>query len=161
MAGALEQERRQEMSFEQFSRRMRVVGSQLPENVNRVVRKVALAVDQTVVMATPVDTGRARSNWVVSLGSPTEREIEPYQPLPKGTDPSKFGESGNARGALEQGKVVIAARRPEQTICITNNVEYIEKLNDGHSAQAPAMFVEQAIDAGIAAVRETRLELGK
>ena len=29
---------------------------------------------------------------------------------------------------------------------ITNNVPYINKLNDGHSSQAPAHFVEAAID---------------
>jgi hypothetical protein len=29
---------------------------------------------------------------------------------------------------------------------ITNNVEYIAKLNDGHSAQAPAGFIEAAVD---------------
>jgi hypothetical protein len=35
-----------------------------------------------------------------------------------------------------------------------NNVPYIQQLNYGHSKQAPALFVEAAIDRALAAVEE-------
>jgi len=149
------------VSLESFSRRIKIRANNLPGETNRVVKQCALAVDQTVVLATPVDTGRARSNWLVSLGNPVEQVIDPYQPLPKGTNPDKVGETGNARGAIEQGKQVITSRQPEQTVFITNNVDYIGYLNEGSSAQAPAMFVEAAVQAGVAAVRGARIDTGK
>lgn len=149
------------MSLERFSRRIRIRADNVPREVNRIVRQVALIADQTLVLATPVDTGRARSNWLVSLEAPRESEIEPYNPLPEGTDPAKFGESGNARSAINQARDQIGRRKPGQTIYITNNVPYIQRLNDGFSAQAPAMFVEIAIQQAVAAVRNARLDTGR
>jgi len=145
------------MSFEQFSRRMRKRAGNVPREANRVKRQVALAVDQAVVVGTPVDTGTARSNWVVSLGEPSDRIIPPYAPTSKGG----IGESANAQGAMAQGEAEIRRSRPEEAIHITNNVEYIEPLNQGHSAQAPAMFVEAAVDAGAQAAKNARINTGR
>ena len=39
---------------------------------------------------------------------------------------------------------------------IVNNVEYIVRLNEGHSKQAPAMFVELALDRIIARIPNVR-----
>lgn len=145
------------MNLLQFSQRFRIVADRVTRNVNRAVRLLAIAVDQTLVLSTPVDTGRARSNWIVSLNAAVDREREPFQPLPQGTDPSKLGESGNAQAAINEGRAVIATRQTQQTIYITNNVPYIGRLNDGSSAQAPAMFVQQAVQEGFAALRQSRI----
>lgn len=145
------------MSFERFSRNMRRRGANVEREGNRVKREVALAVDQAVVVGTPVDTGTARSNWIVSLGHATDRVIPAYAPTTKGG----IGETANARAALAQGEDKIKQSRPEEAVHITNNVEYIEPLNQGHSAQAPAMFVEAAVDAGAQAVRGARINTGR
>jgi len=145
------------MTLESFSRRITIRAGNLPKAVNQIVRKSALAIDQTIVMATPVDKGRARSNWIVSLGLPVLTEIEPYAPGSK----LGIGEAANAAAAIEQAKSTLNNRQPEQTIYITNNLDYIEKLNRGSSAQAPAMFVEQAIDAGLQAIVGARLNTGR
>ena len=44
-----------------------------------------------------------------------------------------------------------------KSIHITNNLPYIGSLNDGHSKQAPAGFVQMATLAGLAAVRGLRV----
>lgn len=142
------------MSLERFSRRMKRRANNVPHMANRVKRETALAVDQTVVMSTPVDTGTARSNWRVALGEPIGGIIEAYAPTSHGG----AGETENARGALAQGKGEIEKSSPGESIHITNNVEYIVPLNQGHSAQAPAMFVESAVDAGVQAVRRSRID---
>lgn len=136
------------MSLRGFAQRMNVTATAVADNTNKVVRKCALAVDQTVVMATPVDTGRARSNWVVSLDTPATGEIPAYVP---GKGQSTAG--ANAQAAIDQGKEVIDRYNGGVAINITNNLDYIGALNDGSSRQAPANFVEEAVRAGVAAIQ--------
>ena len=146
------------MSLETFNRRIRLRANNIPREVNKIVRTIALVVDQSLVLRTPVDTGRARSGWVVSLNEPSTETPEPFNPLPRGTDPEKFGEGANARGAIAQGREVIGRRRPEQTLYIVNNNDYIDELNRGSSAQAPEMFVEMAIQDGLNAVSNVTID---
>lgn len=142
-----------------FGRRMKVRASKVPNNVNRVVRQLSIVIDRELVMATPVDTGRARSNWIVSLQAPVTKEQQPYTPYAKGSKGGGAGasEGANAQAAMEQGASVIAKRQPGQAIHITNNVPYIRRLNDGHSAQAPANFVKRAILNGIVVLRKLKV----
>ena len=64
-------------TFEELSRKIDIITGDFPKEVSRIMRKVALAVDQVAVLRTPVDTGRARSNWVVTLGAGTRLEVPP------------------------------------------------------------------------------------
>lgn len=132
----------------EFSGRIRIRAKRIEENADALVRKVALAVDTAVVMATPVDEGRARSNWQVGIGEAPEGIKEPYSP-------GKGGDTGaaNAQEAIEQGKRIIHRYTKGSTIHITNNLPYIQRLNDGWSAQAPAGFVEKAVVIGVAAAQ--------
>lgn len=136
-----------------FAARIRLRGRQVEQGVNRIVRKVALIADRELVLETPVDTGRARSNWQVSLGSPITSQREPYAP----GEGLGRGEGQNAAGALAQAQERIGARQPGETVYITNNVDYIGPLNDGSSAQAPAGFVQAAITRAVRAARNGRV----
>ena len=120
---------------------------------NEIMQKVALAVDQAVVLGTPVDKGRARSNWIASVSIESFEFIEPYSP----GDMLGISESANAQGALDQAQRAIATRQSGERIFLVNNATYIIPLNNGHSAQAPINFIETAIMEGIAAIREVRL----
>lgn len=125
-----------------FANRIRQTGRNIVANTDATVRKVGLAVDSTVVLATPVDTGRARGNWQVEVNRPAAGTTGALSP--------------SGREAIEQGKAKIAqyvGGKAEASIQITNNLPYIGKLNEGHSAQAPAGFVEKAITVGVSAVR--------
>ena len=140
-------------SLDQFSRRIVVTATGVERNANALARKVALAVDQTVILATPVDTGRARSNWQVGLGGPQRDVLDPYSPGSK----LGLGETANAQAAIQQGAAAVGNRQPGQDIWISNNVDYIGLLNNGSSKQAPAAFVQQAVDAGVALVKGARV----
>jgi hypothetical protein len=94
---------------------------------------VTLAVDSELVNTTPVDTGRARSNWLPSLNRPDGRQVG-------------VGQKPDTRNAIARYKL-------SDTIFITNNLPYITKLNEGSSQQAPAGFVDAAILRGKQAVR--------
>jgi len=127
----------------QFSRRIIFQANRLGANTDALVRKVALAADQAVVLSTPVDTGRARSNWIAQIGSAPDTIIESY------------GES--PQGALDQAAQVISGYTSGQVIHIVNNLPYIQRLNDGYSPQAPAGFVEKSIQSAVAILKAGRL----
>lgn len=140
------------MDLSGFAARMQVLASLVDTNSDRLVRRVALAVDGAVVIATPVDTGRARSNWIVNIGSPSTEVIPAYVE-------GKGGSAGAAaaRAALDQGSATIAGYQKGQEIHITNNLPYISRLNDGYSAQAPGNFVQIAVQQGAETVRGAKL----
>ncbi len=140
------------MDLKGFERRMGVLGNTVGDNAHKLLRKVGLAVDGSVVIATPVDTGRARSNWIVNSGSAATDTREPYSP-------GKEGSTGgpNAQAAIDQGKATIAAHPKGADLHITNNLAYIGKLNDGSSAQAPPLFVEKAVQAGVNTIRAANI----
>ena len=135
------------MNLRQFSRRMKFRAENLVQETNRIVKQVALVVDQTVVLATPVDTGRARANWLVSVDGPNNSEVDAVDPT--------------GSSALAQGRSVISGRTPGQSVYVTNNVDYIGFLNAGSSAQAPAGFVEEAVQAGVVFAAQAQIDTGK
>ena len=61
-------------TLEQFARRMEARAREVLDNTEVAVQIAALTADRVVVLATPVDTGRARANWVTSIGSPVFTE---------------------------------------------------------------------------------------
>lgn len=102
--------------------------------LEKTVRAVALVVDETLVNTTPVDTGRARSNWNPSLNTPDGTIVEPDHKKPIAP--------------------VAAAYKITDTILISNNLPYIKRLNEGYSKQAPAGFVDAALERGKRAVKK-------
>ena len=133
--------------FKDFSRRMFIRGKEIEKNAGRAVRVAALAVDQGVVLATPVDLGRARANWVVSLGFPVLSNVD-------------FNQGGDAAAqkALSQGAVIIASYRLGLgPVYISNGVPYILALEQGSSRQAPSGMLAQGLASGVAAIRGLRL----
>lgn len=134
-----------------FESRMAKLAKNLRENAKVITRKAALAVDTAVVLATPVDTGRARANWQVRLAEPAQGLVDSF---PEGKEGSTGGPA--AQAAIAQGKAVIEGFQGGTSIHVTNNLPYIGKLNDGWSAQAPAGFVQKAILKGVAAVKGAR-----
>lgn len=91
-----------------------------------------------VVPRTPVLTGHARRNWQANFGSPTRNELP-------GVDKSGQATISTGISRIKAGK----QRNPFLPLVIENNVPYIGRLNAGSSRQAPAMFVELAINLTI------------
>lgn len=138
------------MANNSFSRRIQFASGRISANVERIVRGAALVLDTEVVTRTPVDTGRARSNWLVSIGQPILQPIEPYAP----------GDAGSTAGvnvnmALQQGSEAIGRYRISNNldIFVTNNVPYILRLDEGWSLQAPPDYVGSCVSVAQAWVR--------
>lgn len=129
-----------------FKARMEARGRGLVRSAEKIIRKAALKADQEVVQRTPVDTGRARSNWLPSLRVPVEvcsLEI------------AKDGNPALVKAARVIGKFKIDAR----SIYLTNNVVYIGRLENGYSQQAPNGMVKQSVLAAQLLVRGERVSI--
>jgi len=132
-----------------FAARFAVVSGIIFGNASKRVRAAALAADRVVVFATPVRFGRARANWIVSLGSPSQA---PGNRAP-GSNPAQV--------AISQGEQTIAQWEPAKgSIFISNGVPYIQELEHGSSAQAPNGMTAQAIQAAQAELRRGGLLRG-
>lgn len=121
-----------------FSLDLRRFGAKTKKQVDQVTRKVcldllsAVVVGRPVGVGTPVDTGRARGGWQVEIGK---------APAGEGP-PDKQGGATIAAGSAQIGRVVGG-----DIIYIVNNVPYIEKLEYGHSQQAPQGMLRVALAA--------------
>lgn len=118
---------------------LRVVVAGLERYAEGRIKRLTLDVTAELVETTPRDTGWAANNWIPRIGEPLDE--------PAGSRDSV----SQASSARQTGEVSVAAewnlrRGP---IFVSNNVPYIQKLNEGHSPQAPAGFVEAAILRGI------------
>jgi hypothetical protein len=128
------------------------LGQQFQAQLDGVQKAIADSALTELVMRTPIDTGRAKSNWTVGINSLGSGPIPAHDP---GVAGSTFNQ--NAQQAISDGQAVIATARSGQTINITNNLDYIRKLNDGSSVQAPAGFVEDAVVIAIHSVPNIRI----
>lgn len=93
-----------------------------------VVRKVMLETFRSVVMRSPVDTGRFRANWVLGYGAPNKTT---------GEETDKSG--GAALGKIAEG--VQSARIGDSSLFLTNSLPYSFELENGSSRQAPAGMI--------------------
>jgi hypothetical protein len=114
-----------------------------PDEARTMQRKMALEGLRRLVSKTPVDTGRARANWQVGINqepaTPLHPASEPFQgPHVAGERPLSATPALSQVGqeTFDAGAAVIEAM-PLCTCYLTNNVEYIEDLERGHSGQAP------------------------
>lgn len=112
-----------------------------------VVRKLTTDILTSVVLKTPVDAGRARANWNVSLN-----RVD--------TSVSVTTTDVGGQKTIHFGNAAISKWEPGDTIYIANSLPYIRRLEyDGWSKQAPAGMVritlaqaQQFIKAAVASL---------
>lgn len=143
----------------QFSQNIRKRGSQIENAGTRFVKATAKRALKNLVSATPVDTGRARSNWRVGIGAPTSAAIETYgsSAARNAAIDAGFARINSVRGVSGRGGGLKTA------IYISNPLGYVghlpleRGLNDGASKQAPAYFIEAALGEAVGTISNMRV----
>jgi hypothetical protein len=102
-------------------------------DIKQFTKLVAFKVHDRIVERTPVDTGRARASWTIVAGETADTSVAP-------PDFAGGPEAGISAARSKQGNVQLA-----HSYVIANNLPYIERLENGHSKQAPAGMVGLAI----------------
>lgn len=98
-----------------------------------VLMKIRLELLTRIVNRTPVDTGRARGNWQVTSGSPAT-----------GFDDDKKDDKGGA--TISDGFQKINNIPENEVVWITNNLPYINRLEEGWSGKSSEGMVKVSIE---------------
>ena len=99
----------------------------MPKKFVAFHKKIALDALRGIVMRTPVDTGRARANWQVTIDVAPEDVVDE--------------KDGGGGATISKGIGELNSLRPYRVVWITNNVPYIGELENGSSTQAPGGMV--------------------
>lgn len=97
------------------------------EELGQLRTRIAADVHKGIVLATPVDTGRARGSWAISYTAPVPQDMI-----------SRSGAEVISRGYRQ---LAAKANKPFEKVVISSSLPYIGKLESGTSRQAPAGMV--------------------
>lgn len=121
-----------------YRKLLSIIGD-LESEVKQVRNKLAFRIDSRVCLETPVDTGEARINWLVTDGRPTSEHIQ-----------TELNASGAAAVAIQKGSEQIQSAKVFTELYIQNNAPHIERLNEGWSEQAPSKYIDTIISQEVA-----------
>ena len=94
------------------------------QEILRIKLKVVIYLLQRIIQRSPVDTGAFRGNHRVSVGAIDESS-------------SKEIKDVSGSNTLSAGISAVSAAKALDAIYVQNNLPYAEKLEYGHSKQAP------------------------
>jgi hypothetical protein len=109
-----------------FNADLKAFAKKLDLGIGVVVEKIGQDLFTKIVKRTPVDTGRMRASWAVSLSEPS------------GFVPGQEGPF--AAPAFNAGQITGMT-----TLWIVSNLVYAEPLENGHSGQAPQGMVKISV----------------
>lgn len=96
--------------------------------INEVFREVVIEIGSAVIRLSPVDTGRFKGNWQLTIDAPSTHSLDSYDKSGHETIAELVAQANQ----LEAG----------QAAYIVNNLIYGIPLEYGHSDQAPAGMVQ-------------------
>ena len=102
------------------------------ESIEPTQKRVAVDLTRNLVLNTPVDTGRARANWIVTVGKPSNRTLQ-------------ITDKTGSKTVAKAEKINIPAEG--DLIFISNNLPYIVYLDKGTDKMAPFNIVQRSLKA--------------
>jgi hypothetical protein len=116
---------------QQFSLSIEKFVAKAGANIDAVIKKVSLDMFRSIVLMSPVDTGRFRANWQIQIDA-----------VPRGTLQldDKLGTATITREAAK-----LAGVRAGDVVYFANNLPYAIPLEYGHSKQAPGGMVRLTV----------------
>ncbi len=141
------------------------IAVKVEENAANLRKEVLIAIINRVAELTPVDTGKARSNWMVGVGTPPGGTRMPFSPIPsRWRKPYPRGGSRSERrnllGVTSAAQGALKGYKDGESVYIVNNLPYIERLDSGYSPQSPAGFIRAGFKAGVAlGIKNARFKL--
>lgn len=100
-------------------------------NLDKIFRGTCLAILSDVVKLTPVDSGRAKGNWQVSINVPAQGTLDFNDPT--------------GAGVIAKATVFLSTLEIGTIFILTNNLEYIIVLEDGGQGRAPHGMVKRTV----------------
>ena len=123
-----------------FSLRIESWANEALGAIEQTFKDVVIQIGETLINLTPVDTGRAKGSWVLTIGTPSTVSPERYD---------KEGAETIAALVAEANKL-----EPGQVAWIVSALPYSIPLEYGHSTQAPTGMVRITVAQFQSIVRE-------
>jgi hypothetical protein len=101
------------------------------KDLDKLFRTIVLGIYKDVIIGTPVDTGRARGNWQLAIGS-----------APTGEASRKTKDNGTSQ--VNEAKSKLSRPMAGKSAFLANNLGYIGELEEGSSTQGKG-FVRNAL----------------
>lgn len=102
------------------------------DDFGAMIRDIGLTASRSLILKTPVDTGRLRGGWFASIGE--TRQVP------------RTGLDKTGAEALGQVSLVVRGVRPGDVVVLENNVEYGIYVNDGSPTIRPHRMLERTVD---------------
>lgn len=141
-------------SFVELPEYLKSIEIALAPALTEAHRKIAEEGLVAVVDATPVDTSRAVSNWIVSIGAPSNREVPARAPSVKGSLAKQARDM-----AASVGTVKLRSLQYMQTVFITNNVPYIGLLEYGSPKHRANNMTSKAMQAMTVYAKQLKIQI--
>ena len=139
-------------NLDQFEKTLDRIAKEVHSSADVILRKIGFQVFAGVTKRTPVDTGYARANWLISTNT-VDTTV-----LSKGDFPAG---SKNLAAAKSINKEMRASVRPDKgrtSLFITNSVPYAIYLEQGWSKQMDKGYMVQRTLADVTANLEAELD---
>lgn len=104
---------------------------QVEDRIILLTRMIGLEALKRVIEKSPVDEGRFKGNWQVTIAAPATGTVD------------RLDRDGSA--TLAEGSAVIGGLTEAKAIWLVNNLPYASRLENGWSKQAPAGVVAVTI----------------
>lgn len=116
-----------------YQKQFKGIAIAIQEETQEYITKYAINLLNNLVLKTPVDSGRARGGWIVSVNKPDDYVSQLV---------SKSGAAVLTNGIK---RINNNYKSLDDVIYVQNNLPYIQRLDRGWSQQAPAGFVNSAV----------------
>lgn len=118
-------------NVKKFNLDLKKKAAELGEKGDIFFRAVCMEVTRRAILMTPVDTGRLRGGWLVSIDKPDKRV--------------SLAKDKNGAGTLFKADKKTAGMKMGNTCFITNNVEYAGYVEEGTSKRTGKHMLGLAI----------------
>ena len=110
----------------QFEADLQAFARAVGQSLDKTVRAITIEWFSSTVLSTPVDTGRLRGNWQLTIGAPA----------------SSISATLDPTGSITQGNIVRGVGGMGKVTYLTNNLDYASKIEYGGSrTKAPRGMV--------------------
>ena len=121
-----------------FSKSLMGMAVYVEGSVERIIRKTCIGFYRSLIETTPVDTGRAKGSWGMTIDGPENHELADSK------ESYSFNEiSSVINTQISEFSVEVIGNE----VIFYNNLEYIEFLEQGSSQQAPHGMVSTSMAA--------------
>jgi hypothetical protein len=110
------------------------IADELQADYNTLVRRFTFGVYSRVIRKSPVDTGRFRGNWIISIGKPIGVSF-----------PEQFNKNASVFVNNNPSTIESFDMQRQDLLLIKKKSPYAEKLKRGHSKQAPQGMLDISI----------------